>query len=207
MMGKPHAPAAERNAAAILDLLRIELADAKAILEIGSGTGQHAVTFGRAMPHLIWQTSDLDENHAAILSWIDDAVLANVLAPLSVDVMTSSLPAKHYDAVFSANTAHIMSYPAVEKMFDLVATTLRDDGRFCLYGPFREAGEFNTESNAAFHRSLIATHPDMGIRHLEDLDQLANAGGMHRVRRYAMPANNLLVVWQKDAGFEDDGDS
>ena len=205
MGGKPNAPAAERNAAAILEVLRTELDEAKTVLEIGSGTGQHAVAFGRALPHLTWQTSDLDDNRPAIRSWIADGGPANVLAPLSLDVMTNTVPADQYDAVFSANTAHIMSYTAVERMFELVAMTLRNSGRFCLYGPFREAGEFNSESNAAFHRSLVATNPDMGIRHLEDLDQWATAGAMLRMRRYAMPANNLLVVWQKHAGDLDNG--
>jgi len=207
MIGKPNAPAAERNAAAILDVLRIEMAGVHSVLEIGSGTGQHAVVLGRELPHLDWQTSDRDENHAAICEWLRDAGLNNVREPLSFDVLTARVEANSYDAVFSANTAHIMSYPAVEQMFALVATALRDDGVFCLYGPFREGGEFNTDSNAQFHRSLLATNPEMGIRHLEDLDQLAEKGGMQRVRRYSMPANNLLVVWQAQTRSSDDGNS
>ena len=199
-MAKPTAPAAERNAAAILDVLQTELRNARDVLEIGSGTGQHAVTIGAALPDLSWQTSDLDENHPAIVAWVDDAGLDNVHSPISLDVLTATLPAENYDAVFSANTAHIMGFAAVEKMFALVAHTLRDGGRFCLYGPFREQGAFSTESNAAFDQSLRSRDPSMGIRDLEQLDELAAAGKMRRVRRYAMPANNLLVVWQKGSG-------
>ena len=197
MTGKPIAPAAERNTVAILDVLRTEFANLEDVLEIGSGTGQHAVAFAQAMPQLAWQTSDLNANHPGISAWIADAGLPNVRKPLVLDVLTAELPAANYDAVFSANTAHIMGYPAVEKMFALVAATLRDSGRFCLYGPFREGGAFSTESNAEFHRSLVARNVGMGIRDLEALDELAAQGGMRRVRRYAMPANNLLVVWQK----------
>ena len=197
MSDKPNAPAAERNAAAILDVLKDELADARDVLEIGSGTGQHAVAFCAALPYLTWQTSDLEENHASIHAWLDDADLDNVRDPLALDVQDFEAPAASYDAVFSANTAHIMCYAAVESMFALVGRTLRDTGRFCLYGPFSEDGTFNTPSNAEFDRSLRARNPDMGIRDLNDLDGLAAAGGMQRLRRYAMPANNLLVVWQK----------
>ena len=93
-----------------------------------------------------------------------------------------------------------MSFPAVEKMFAQVARTLRDNGRFCLYGPFRESGRFSTESNAAFDRSLRARDAAMGIRDLEQLDEFAAEGRMQRARRYAMPANNLLVVWRKGMG-------
>ena len=197
MKNKPHAPATERNAAAILDVLRVELGEAGSVLEIGSGTGQHAVTFAAALDHLTWQTSDRDENLDGINAWVADSGLDNVLQPLSLDVLRVETLPDHYDAVFSANTAHIMSSAAVTKMFALVAAALDEAGRFCLYGPFREGGEFNTASNAEFHRSLRQQDPDMGIRHLEDLDRYAKAGSMQRLRQYAMPANNLLVVWQK----------
>ena len=207
MTGKPTAPAASRNTAAILDVLSSELAEACDVLEIGSGTGQHAVAMAAAMPQLVWQTSDLDAHHAGIEAWINDAGLDNVRDPITLDVLTAELPPEHYDAVFSANTAHIMSFGAVEKMFALVATTLRPSGLFCLYGPFREQGSFSTDSNAAFHRSLTASDPAMGIRDLEALDELAATGRMQRARRYAMPANNLLVVWQKDPGDEGNDDS
>jgi len=197
MQNKPFAPATERNSQPILDVIQHELQDARSVLEIGSGTGQHAVVFAAELGHVIWQTSDLEENHDKIHAWLADAALSNVCEPLSIDVLTAELPAKSYDAVFSANTAHIMSFAAVEKMFSLVSLVLVKDGVFCLYGPFREHGEFNTVSNAEFHRSLQEHDPDMGIRHLEDLDRFAAIGDMQRLRLYAMPANNFLAVWKK----------
>ena len=199
MDGKPFALATERNCKPILDVLQQELKNADTVLEIGSGTGQHAVALGAALDHLTWQTSDLDEHHAGIRAWLADAELANVLEPLLLDVSKASLPPATYDAVFSANTAHIMNFASVERMFALVAVALKENGLFCLYGPFRQAGEFNTASNAEFHRSLQARDPAMGIRHLEDLDRFATIGGMRRLRLYAMPANNYIVVWQKSS--------
>ena len=197
MSSKPFAPAPERNAVPILDILRTEFARCTRILEIGSGTGQHAVCFGAALPHLTWQTSDLAPNHAGIKAWIDDAGLDNVFEPLLVDVLSTELPPASYDGVFSANTAHIMSVEAVARMLALVGRVLLDGGVFCLYGPFRENGEFNTESNAAFDRALRHQHPEMGIRDLEDLDRLGADYGLHRERLHAMPANNYLAVWRK----------
>lgn len=197
MLRKPNAPAAERNSAAILDVLQTEFAEVSDVLEIGSGTGQHAVVFGAALSHLTWQTGDLDENHDGIRAWLADAGLTNVYEPLSLDVSKFEIGDFRCDAVYSANTAHIMSYGAVEKMFALVATALREGGRFCLYGPFRQSGLFSTASNAEFHKSLQAQNAEMGIRDLDDLDKLAAGGGMRRERTYAMPANNLLVVWDK----------
>jgi len=199
MSERPFAPATARNAGPILDVLGYELRNTRDLLEIGSGTGQHAVIFGAELLHLTWQTSDLEENHAGIHAWLRAAELSNVRQPLTVDVTNAVLPAESFDAVFSANTAHIMNFGAVEKMFALVSSVLTKNGVFCLYGPFRENDEFNTVSNAEFHRSLKAQDAAMGIRHLEDLDRFAAKGGMRRLRRYAMPANNCLIVWQKSA--------
>ena len=163
-------------------------------------TGQHAVFFCQAMHHLVWQTSDVPGNHGGIRAWLADASLSNVLEPLALDVLNAELPRERYDGVFSANTAHIMNPEAVEEMFTLVAAVLQDSGVFVLYGPFRQGGRFNAPSNADFHRSLRHRDPGMGIRHLEELDSLAQRGGMRRVRLYAMPANNNLAVWVKDGG-------
>lgn len=186
-----------RNSAPILDVLRLEFRDAREILEIGSGSGQHATTVAAELQQLVWQTSDVDENHAQICRWLDCNGVSNVLPPLSVDVRTATLPSASYDGVFSANTAHIMSAAAVARMFELAASVLRAQGVFCLYGPFRQQGEFNAPSNAAFHASLHARDPAMGIRHLEEMDQFAAGGGLLRQKLYAMPANNYLVVWKK----------
>lgn len=197
MSEKPFAPATERNSLPILNVIRREFESASTVLEIGSGTGQHAVCFGEALDHLIWQTSELAENHTGIKAWLDEARLPNVKSPVEFNVLTAEVSPQSYDAVYSANTAHIMSFEAVAKMFSLVGTALREEGVFCLYGPFRQGGEFNTQSNADFDVSLRGRNPDMGIRDIEALDKLGESEGMVRERLYAMPANNGLAVWKK----------
>ncbi len=196
---KPFADYAARNAAPILEVLSIEFANARQVLEIGSGTGQHGAAFVEALTDLTWQTSDLDENHDGIKAWVAHADNERLLPPLSLDVRTASVPETAYDGVFSANTAHIMSIEAVCRTFELIGATLRDAGIFCLYGPFRIDGEFNTESNAAFDRTLRGRDPDMGIRDLETLDKYGRDNDMTRRRLYAMPANNNIAVWRRDA--------
>jgi len=198
MAEKPFSEYAERNGGPILDVLRNEFSMCTTILEIGSGTGQHAVRFAGEIPHLCWQTSDLDDNCDGIGDWVRESKLTNLLPPLSLDVLTADVPEASYNGVFSANTAHIMSYDAVAKMFALVGNALADDGVFCLYGPFRQDGEFNTVSNAAFDESLRSRNPDMGIRDIESLDELGCRHGLVRARLYAMPANNHIVVWRKE---------
>ncbi len=197
MTEPPIAPASLRNSEPILGVLRHELATSRSLLEIGSGTGQHAVEFAAHMPGLTWQTSDLDETHAGILAHIANAGISNVIAPISLDVRSARLKTAEYDAVFTCNTAHIMSFAAVKMMIRLVATALRSGGRFFCYGPFRWDGRFSTESNANFDLWLRRRDPDSGIRDLEDIDSLAGDAGMRRQLVYAMPANNLLVIWQK----------
>jgi len=198
---KPNAPATGRNQEVILQVLQDEFSDAKSVLEIGSGTGQHAVFFARELPHLVWQSSDREINHDGIKAWIDDAGLENLLFPLALDVEDTEKLNSTFDAVFSANTAHIMSFPAVKCMFRLVGSCLTEEGVFCLYGPFNQDGAFSSPSNEKFDASLKAQDGSMGIRDLEDLDALAAANGMRRVRLYAMPANNNIAIWEKD----DDG--
>lgn len=197
---------ADRNGLAILEVLRHEFSTATSVLEIGSGTGQHAVRIASAMGHLNWQCSDLDENHESISAWLALAKLANVLAPVSLDVRTAQLPTSAYDAIFSANTAHIMSIESVKRMFALVGETLTDGGIFCLYGPFQEAGECSSPSNAAFHQSLRSRDPAMGIRDIEQLDEFGEYSNLRRRRLYAMPANNNIGVWIKDRQKGSDND-
>ena len=197
MIDKPFAEYAERNAAPILEVLRREFRNCTDVLEIGSGTGQHAVRFAAEMTHLQWQTSDVEEHHEGIRAWISDTRLPNVRPPLLLDVRIAEVPAANYDAVFSSNTAHIMGFDAVIAMFALVGRALRADGVFCLYGPFRRAGEFNTPSNAAFDTDLRSRDPAMGIRDLEALDGLGIEHGLYRTGLYALPSNNMVAVWHK----------
>jgi len=194
----PIAAASARNAAAILGVLQHELAGRKSILEIGSGTGQHAVAFAAAMPGLVWQPSDLAGNHAGIQAHIDASGSDNVQPPLELDVRAARIDTSVYDAVFTSNTMHIMSFAAVQHMLVLVASLLPTGGVFCAYGPFRVGDAFNADSNAAFDASLRARDDEQGIRDLEAIDEIAACHNLQRLRSYAMPANNLLLVWSKN---------
>ena len=199
-MAEPsYASASVRNSEPILGVLIDELGERERLLEIGSGTGYHAVRFGRALPQLTWQTSDLAENHGHIHAALSEHGLSNVLPPIALDVreQNENLEAASYDGVYSSNTAHIMAADAVRDMVALVGKALRPGGRFLLYGPFKRRGRFSTPSNASFDESLRARDSDMGIRDLEAIDQLALHHALHLARVYAMPANNLLVAWQK----------
>lgn len=194
---KPFAESCEQNKFPILEVLRTEFAAVSRVLEIGSGTGQHAVFFAAQLPHLEWQTSDVTDYHPGIHAWIDAAGLANVLAPLRLDVVRDAWPDAIYDGVFSANTAHIMGWPEVEAMFTGIGAVLACGGRFCLYGPFNYGGKYTSASNARFDQWLKARDPRSGVRNFEDLDGLAQAAGLRLVQDYAMPANNRTLVWTK----------
>jgi len=194
---KPFSEACEQNKDPILEVLREVLAHSKRVLEIGSGTGQHAVFFGAQLPHLTWQTSELPEHHAGIRAWLADARLANVLPPLTLNVADPVWPVAEVDAVFSANTAHIMAWPLVEKMFAGGARVLAAGGRLCLYGPFSYHGNYSSESNARFDAWLKGRDPLSGIRDFEALDALAQQHGMTLLDDYAMPVNNRTLVWEK----------
>lgn len=194
---KPYSEACDQNRDPILAVLRHHFDRPGRILEIGSGTGQHAVFFGAALDHLRWQPSDVAENLPGIRLWLEESALPNVAEPLELDVCRTPWPVDTVDGVFSANTAHIMHWSGVEAMFEGVGRVLRPGGRFCLYGPFNENGRFTSESNARFHMSLQMRDPGMGIRDKTDLDRLAQAAGLERIDDVAMPANNFTMVWRK----------
>ena len=196
--GLPNSPAAERNFEPILAALGFEFAGRRSVLEIGSGTGQHAVGFAAAMPWLRWQPSEMPGQIESIRLWKATSELTNLNDPLEVDVASAATP-QDYDAGFSANTAHIMSEYHVECLFRLMGQALYPAGVFCLYGPFKEAGEFSTESNRQFDSRLRLGDPSMGIRAIERVDEFAERGGLSRRRRYAMPGNNLLLVFERVA--------
>lgn len=194
---KPFSESCEQNRAPILEVLRIELAGKSRLLEIGSGTGQHAVYFAPEFPELTWQTSDVAENHAGIRAWLEHTVVANVLPPMALDVCKDDWPAAGYDAVFSANTAHIMSWPEVECFLAGVGQALETGGVFCLYGPFNYNGHYTSESNARFDQWLKQRDPMSGVRDFEALQTLAAKAGLLLIQDYAMPANNRTLVWYK----------
>jgi cyclopropane fatty-acyl-phospholipid synthase-like methyltransferase len=199
MSDKPFSPACERNRDPILAVLRAHFTDRTRVLEIGSGTGQHAMHFAAALPFLTWQTSDVAENLHGIRAWLDEAKLANTPEPIVLDVDASDWPDERFDAIFSANTLHIMSWPAVERLFaGLDAITTRD-AKLAIYGPFNYEGAFTSASNAAFDESLKARASHMGIRDAEAVDALAEKAGFALIDDVAMPANNRTRVWQRQA--------
>lgn len=149
------------------------------------------------MPHLEWQTSDLAENHAGVQAWINEAELANVLPPILLDMQAPRWPTKQFDAVYTANTCHIMSWPQVENMFDGVGTLLIPDGVFCVYGPFNYHGAFTSESNAQFDVSLRAQGTHRAIRNIEALQELAEKNRLLLRADHAMPANNRLLIFHR----------
>jgi SAM-dependent methyltransferase len=197
MTDKPFAPACERNRDPILSVLRAHFADRARVLEIGSGTGQHAVHFAAALPFLVWQTSEVADNLPGIRAWLDEAKLPNTPPPLALDVGLDAWPAAHYDAIFSANTLHIMSWPEVEQLFANIGRIATPDAKLAIYGPFNVDGAFTSASNAAFDQSLKARAPHMGIRDRDAVDALARAAGFALVDDCAMPANNRTLVWQR----------
>ena len=196
MSAAPNAPAALRNRDAILEVLQKELCDKQQVLEIGSGTGQHAIYFAAAMPQLSWQTSDLASNHAGINLWLAESGLQNVLPPKLLNVSEPDECSDTYSAIFSANTAHIMSKESVADMFAYVGQVLHDQGRFLLYGPFRSEGEYSGDGDRRLDQLLKEQDPAMGIRDLEWIDMLASQQHLTRESTFAMPANNLLLVWK-----------
>lgn len=197
MTDKPFSESCVQNGEPILAVLRALFADCSHVLEVGSGTGQHAVYFGAELTHLRWQTADVPQHHAGIRLWLAEAGLANVLPPLALDVNQTGWRSGRYDAVFSANTLHIMSWPEVEKFFEGVGEILESGGILAVYGPFNYNGAFTSESNARFDAWLKARDPASGVRDFEAVDALARAQGLHLQQDMAMPANNRTLVWRK----------
>lgn len=194
---KPHSPSCERNRAPILAVLTEYLPGNRRVLEIGSGTGQHAVHFATAMPHWQWQCSDRAENLAGIRLWREDAALPNTPDPIELDVASGNWPDHRYDAVFSANTLHIMSWEQVQDLFRGLPNVLEEDARVVIYGPFNDDGQFSSDSNAQFDQSLRARGPQMGIRDQSAVDALAQAAGLRLIAAVPMPANNRCLIWQR----------
>ena len=194
---KPFSESCEQNREPILAVLQQHLGEARRLLEIGSGTGQHAVYFAPCFPRLHWMTSDVPANHPGIRAWLDEAKLENVSGPLSLDVNRPDWPLHSCDAVFSANTVHIMAWPAVRNMFAGIGRVLESGGVFCLYGPFNYGGSYTSDSNQRFDTWLRARDPASGIRDFEAIMELAGEAGLTLVADHAMPANNRTLVWQK----------
>lgn len=198
---KPFSEACEQNKQPILAVLSRLFADIRTVLEVGSGTGQHAVYFARALPHLFWQTSDKAENHPGIRAWLEEDGLSNIGVPIELDV-AGNWPSQTFDGVFSANTTHIMSWPEVEAFFRGVGRVLCEGGCFALYGPFNFAGSYTSESNRQFDLWLRQRDPQSGIRNFEELNGLAARQHLYFEEDIEMPVNNRILVWRKQASVD-----
>jgi cyclopropane fatty-acyl-phospholipid synthase-like methyltransferase len=196
-MNKPYSESCDQNCKPILSVIQPLLKDCSSLLEIGSGTGQHAVSFAEKMPHLTWHTSDCAEYLPGIQAWLADAKLENVRPPFILDVSESTWPALEIDAIFSANTAHIMHWHHVEAMFSGVGKVLVSGGRFMLYGPFNYNRQYTSDSNERFDQWLKDRDPQSGIREFESLNELADNAGMVLKQDFEMPANNRILYWEK----------
>lgn len=194
---KPYSQACENNKQVILEKLATVFSSPGTVLEIGTGTGQHAVHFAGNLPHLRWQPSDHPTNYQLCMAWLSEAELPNINNPMALDVNATDWQLPPINGVFSANTAHIMSWPEVKAMFRGVAAHLEKGDAFCLYGPFNYQGQFTSASNQQFDAHLKQRNPEMGIRDMGDLKQLASNNGMLLESDFEMPANNRLTVWQK----------
>ena len=196
---KPFSLACERNREPILAVLQRYFLDRHQVLEIGSGTGQHAVHFAQALPHLRWQCSDVTDNLPGIQLWLDEAALPNIPAPLTLDVnrdMAQAVGHTQFDAIYSANTLHIMGWAEVEKLFAGLPALLNPGGLLVVYGPFKREGKFSGEGDARFDISLREGDPRRGIRDLEAVHALARAAGLAPVDDRALPANNRCNTWR-----------
>ena len=172
--------------------------DSTTVLEIGSGTGQHGVYFAEHLPHIHWQTSDLCDNHDGIIEWIEESELGNIAKPIELDV---SLPLNHtstYSAIFTANTLHIMNLATAESCLEKTAQLLISGGLLIVYGPFKYEGQFTSESNAGFDQWLKTHDPERGIRDFERIHALLEKNHFKLIKDHKMPANNQLIVWQKE---------
>ena len=199
---KPYSESCVQNREPIFKIIQPLFAKRKNLLEIGSGTGQHAVYFAKELPHLNWQTSDIQENHEGINQWLDEAQLDNIKRPLSLAACDRESWTKlegddYYDAVFSANAVHIMGEVDVQCLIINVGETLANMGLFVLYGPFNYEGKYTCESNERFDVWLKDRDPKSGIRDFEWIDELANKAGLTLQHDFEMPANNRILVWQK----------
>jgi len=199
MSDRPYAPSCDRNRDPILQVLQRQFADCRRVLEIGSGTGQHAVHFAAALPQLTWQCSERAEHLPGIAQWLESADLPNTPPPLALDVREGPWPHTGYDAVFTSNTLHIMGWEAVQAFFAGVGHLLATNagGMLVVYGPFNYGGAFTSDSNRDFDAWLKARDPASGIRDAEAVDALAQAQGLALQEDVAMPANNRCLVWRR----------
>jgi hypothetical protein len=201
-----HAPATLRNRAPILEVLRRVLPRTGLLLELASGSGEHAVHFAAALPDWTFQPSDVDPGAlASISAWIADTGAANVRPPLRLDVTVEDWPVETVDAMFSANMVHIAPPEAARGLMAGAGKYLAAEGLLIVYGPFRIGGAHTAASNQAFDADLRARDPRWGVRDIEWMQELAAAHGLALEERVAMPANNQTLVFRRRGGLKGSG--
>ena len=197
MIEKPYSQACENNKDPILNVIREVFCKPVTVWEIGSGTGQHACHFAHHLPHVAWQPTDRSENLPGIDRWREEAQLPNLKPPLTLDVTDAIWPCTAIDAVFTANTLHIMSWQEIEIFFDRLSRYLNPDAHCCIYGPFNYHGAYTSDSNARFDAWLKSRNPLSGIRDFEAVTGLAAAHQIELWNDVAMPANNRLLMLKR----------
>ncbi len=197
-MNKPYSESCEQNKEPILSVISPLLASVSSVLEIGSGTGQHAIYFSKMMPHLSWHTSDCRPYLEGINAWISEASHKNVMPPFELDVSASKWPNAKYDAIFTANSLHIMNKQNADDLIEGAAAILNKGGSLIIYGPFNYNGSFSSESNKQFNQWLKDRDAQSGIKHFEDIALLALGNNMQLVTDYEMPANNRILHFIKN---------
>lgn len=195
-MELPFSQACENNKDPILSVLKSAFSDCHHVLEVGSGTGQHAVYFARQLPNLCWQASDQKEYLPGVIARIKQDGVPGQPLPVNFDVFNAA-PEGAFDALFTANTCHIMPEEGVEKLFEHLGKRLRSVKKLCIYGPFNDNGRFTSDSNRAFHESLKSRDEKMGIRNWQWVTKLAGQKGFELKHTHTMPANNKLLEFQR----------
>ena len=197
IMNKPYSESCDQNKDAILAVISPVFSNVSSVLEIGSGTGQHAIYFAENMPHLKWYTSDCSSYLPGINLWLDEAGQSNVLPPFELDVSASSWPQLDVDAVFTANSIHIMSQQEVVSFMSGVGSLLGERGELMIYGPFNYNRRYTSASNESFDQWLKSRNPLSCIKHFEEMVSLAKENGMRLVADHEMPANNRILHFVK----------
>jgi cyclopropane fatty-acyl-phospholipid synthase-like methyltransferase len=200
-MNKPYSESCEQNKDVILSTIQPYLFDGARILEIGSGTGQHAVYFTLHKPKIVWQPSDRVEYLSGIEAWVNDAAHSNIPSVIELDVL-KQWPHESYDLLFTANSFHIMSNKAVKTCFEKAGSCLIEKGHFIVYGPFNYNSQYTSSSNQRFDGLLKANNPDSGIKDIEWVCQIAQQVGWHLIDDIEMPANNRILIWQQETLIE-----
>ncbi len=193
---KPYSQACDNNKLPILNEISSYFSQCRNVLEIGSGTGQHAVFFAENLPALHWHTSDRIENHAGIMQWIEESKLSNVESPIELNVVSDAWPTNCFDGVYTANTCHIMHWHEVVAMVEGVKRQLSDGGLFMIYGPFNYNNDYTSDSNRHFDYMLKERDPGSGLRDFEELETLAKNNSLILFKDVAMPANNRLLIFK-----------